>query len=78
LPVSIIAAAAYFIGPYLPLQKDKVNLLIYLVCNGVIVSVAFIVYYFSSTVFKESINKIVGPFLLKLKGAAPANNNTPA
>lgn len=70
LPVLIIVIAAYFIGPYLPLHKDKVNLLIYLVCNGVIVSIAFIVYYFSSTIFKENINKIARPFILKLKGAA--------
>ena len=50
---------------YLPLHKDKINLLVYFIYNGIVIAAGLGIYYFSSSVFKENINGIVSTVLSK-------------
>ncbi|MDB4921092.1 hypothetical protein [Mucilaginibacter sp.] len=66
LPVGFILITIYLTKAYLPMQKDKINLLIYFMFNGLIVGVSLVIYYFSSSVFKENMNKVAIPIISKI------------
>lgn len=65
LPILIIFMLQFFISPYLPVEKGKVNLLVYFVCNAGVIMGAITIYYFSSVVFKRSVNSIITPIFAK-------------
>lgn len=66
LPSLTIVVVIFFTKSYLPVEKNKINLLIYFVYNGFIILIGLFVYYFFSKEFKKSINSLVMPFLGKL------------
>lgn len=61
IPVLFILIITFFTKSYLPIEKNKVNLLVYFVYNGLIISAAFIIYYFSSSQYRQSMNLILSP-----------------
>ena len=67
LPVIFIFAFTFLTRDYLPIEKSKLNLLLYFIYNGFVVMFAFIIYYFSSLAFKKNINNYVMPLFIKLK-----------
>lgn len=75
LPISFILIVMFLTREYLPLQKDKVNLIIYFIYNGLIVCASFVIYYFSSSVFKESMNTIAVPIISKIIRIGKGTNN---
>ena len=58
LPVILLIAMLFFIRDYLPEDKSKINLLIYGVANLFVFSFATLVYYFTSKIFRLSINEL--------------------
>jgi len=66
LPVLSIIIIVFLTKSYLPIQKDKINLLIYLVYNGVVIVIAFGVYYLFSSEYKKTVNLMVIPVLNKV------------
>jgi len=66
LPILFILTITFFTKSYLPIEKDKINLLIYFIYNGFIIAVAFIIYYLSSSEYRKSINLIAGPVFQKI------------
>jgi O-antigen/teichoic acid export membrane protein len=66
LSILFIVIAALLTRSYLPVEKDKLNLLIYFVYNGIIISIAFVIYFFSSSEYRKSINAIVAPLFEKV------------
>jgi O-antigen/teichoic acid export membrane protein len=67
LPVLFIVVILYLTQAYLPLEKSKINLMIYLTYNGIIVCCSILIYYFSSLVFKENVNATSLIIFSKLK-----------
>ncbi|NRS90161.1 O-antigen/teichoic acid export membrane protein [Flavobacterium sp. 7E] len=65
LPIVFIVVFTFLTRSYLPMQKDKVNLLIYFAYNGIVIGSAFVIYYFSCPEYKKSIDSIAGPILGK-------------
>lgn len=61
LPVLFILTITFFTKSYLPIEKNKINLLIYFAYNGLIISAAFVIYYFLSTEYRKSVNSILSP-----------------
>jgi hypothetical protein len=75
LPVGFILLASYTTADYLPLQKTKLNLIIYLLYNGLVVVIAILIYYYISSVFKENLNKIISTVSGKItKSVVPGKN----
>jgi O-antigen/teichoic acid export membrane protein len=66
LPLCFLLIVLNLTKGYLPIQKGKINLMLYFVYNGIIVASAMAIYYFSSSVFKEGINSIIGLIFSKL------------
>jgi O-antigen/teichoic acid export membrane protein len=66
LPVLFIITITLLTRSYLPIKKDKINLLIYFAYNGIVIGSAFVIYYFSCLEYKKSIDSIVGPMLRKV------------
>lgn len=66
LPILFILIVTLFTRSYLPIEKDKLNLLIYFIYNGVIIMFSFVVYYFSCFEFRKSMNSIVTPLVGKV------------
>lgn len=66
LPISFIISIILLTKSYLPLEKNTLNLLVYFMYNGLIISIAFVMYYFLSPVYKKGVNSIVTPFLEKV------------
>ncbi|WP_157490609.1 hypothetical protein [Flavobacterium succinicans] len=61
LPVLFILITTFLTKLYLPLEKNKTNLLIYFIYNGLVISIAFIIYYFFSSEYRKTINSIFFP-----------------
>jgi O-antigen/teichoic acid export membrane protein len=66
VPVLFVFIVTFFTKSYLPLMKDKINLLIYFMYNGVIITVAFALYYAFSLEYRRSINSITAPLFEKI------------
>ena len=66
VPVLFILIFAFFTKSYLPLEKNKINLLLYFIYNGLIIGIAFIIYYIFSNIYRKNINLILHPILGKL------------
>lgn len=66
LPILFIITVTLLTRAYLPLEKDKLNLLIYFIYNGFVITLGFVIYYFSCSVYRESINSIVVPLFGKI------------
>jgi len=64
-PIGFIVVVMLLTRDYLPLHKDKINLLVYFIYNGIVIAAGLGIYYFSSSVFKENINGIVSTVLSK-------------
>jgi O-antigen/teichoic acid export membrane protein len=67
LPVLFIFVFTFLTRDYLPSEKNKFNLLLYFIYNGLVIMFAFVLYYFSSFEFKKNINNYIGPLFVKLK-----------
>lgn len=65
MPVLFILIVTFFTKSYLPLEKNKINLLLYFIYNGFVIGIAFIIYYFFSNEYRKTINSIVSPILGK-------------
>jgi O-antigen/teichoic acid export membrane protein len=65
VPVLFILIVTFLTKSYLPLEKNKINLLIYFFYNGIVIGVAFIIYYFFSNEYRKVINSMVSPILGK-------------
>ncbi|RWX02389.1 lipopolysaccharide biosynthesis protein [Flavobacterium cerinum] len=63
VPVLFILIVTFFTKSYLPLEKNKINLLLYFIYNGFVIGIAFIIYYFFSNEYRKTINSIVSPIL---------------
>jgi O-antigen/teichoic acid export membrane protein len=59
LPVISLLLIVFFTKSYLPVQKGSLGLFIYFIYNGLVISIAIIIYYFSSKIFKDGINSII-------------------
>lgn len=66
VPVLFILIFTFFTKSYLPLEKNKINLLLYFTYNGLIISIAFVMYYFFSSEYRKSMNSIVIPLFEKV------------
>lgn len=66
VPVVFILLITFFTKSYLPIEKNKINLLVYFVYNGLIISTAFGIYYFFSSEYRNSINSIARPIYEKV------------
>jgi O-antigen/teichoic acid export membrane protein len=66
LPVCFIVIIVYLTQTSLPVQKEKLNLLIYFSYNALIICGAILIYYFSSPVFKGTVKAIITPIMSKL------------
>jgi O-antigen/teichoic acid export membrane protein len=66
LPVLSIFIIVFLTKSYLPMEKEKINLLIYFIYNGLVIGIALGVYYLFSSEYKRSINSIVIPVLNKV------------
>lgn len=66
LPVLFILIATFLTKSYLPLEKNKINLLIYFIYNGLIISVAFVIYYFFSSEYRKGMSSIMVPLFEKI------------
>lgn len=66
IPGAFIVAVLLFIRGYLPLDKSKLNLLLYVGVNGIVVAVGVVLYYFTSTVFRKNVNDILGSLRSKI------------
>ncbi|MFV5694912.1 lipopolysaccharide biosynthesis protein [Flavobacterium sp. LB3P122] len=66
LPILFVIIFTLLTRSYLPVEKDKLNLLIYFIYNGLVISTAFIIYYFSSSEYRNSINYILCPIFVKV------------
>jgi len=67
LPVIFIFVITFFTQNYLPSEKSKYNLFVYFLYNGIVIAVAFVLYYFSSIEFKKNMNNYITPLFVKLK-----------
>lgn len=66
LPALFIVAVTFFTRSHLPLEKDKISLLIYFAYNGLIIGAAFAIYYCFSSEYRRSIQSIVIPLFEKV------------
>lgn len=66
LPILFIVSATLLTKSYLPLEKNKINLLVYFIYNGIIILFAIIAYYFSCFEYRKSMNAIFVPIFNKL------------
>ncbi|WP_426668530.1 hypothetical protein ACPPVU_20190 [Mucilaginibacter sp. McL0603] len=66
LPVCFLVAVLYLTKGVLPEEKSKINLFIYFVYNGAVISGGLIIYYFSSITFRKSINLLISPISSKI------------
>jgi O-antigen/teichoic acid export membrane protein len=67
LPVLFIITITFYTIRYLPLEKSKLNLMIYFIYNALVITTGFIIYYFSSLEFKKNINNYTAPLFAKFK-----------
>jgi O-antigen/teichoic acid export membrane protein len=65
LPILFIVSSAWFIRSFLPIEKGKINLLIYFVYNGLIISIGFVIYYGTSSKFRKGMNLVLLSFFGK-------------
>lgn len=65
LPVLTAVAIFYFVAPYMPHEKDKLNLIIVVATGGILSIVPFTMYYFTSSLFRGYINNIFLKFRKK-------------
>ncbi len=56
LPILFILIFTSLTKSFLPFEKDKINLLIYFVYNGMVILSSFVLYYLTSKEFSNSIN----------------------
>lgn len=61
VPVLFILGITFLTRMYLPMEKNKINLLIYFAYNGIVIGLAFTIYYFFSSEYKKTVNSIVQP-----------------
>ncbi|NQX40295.1 hypothetical protein SAMN05421820_105171 [Pedobacter steynii] len=65
IPIIFIFAMMMLTRSFLPIEKNKINLLIYFLYNGIIIFIAVAIYYFLSTVFRQMVNSIITPIFTK-------------
>lgn len=61
-PVIFIFIITFFTRSYLPVQKDKINLLIYFIYSGIVITISFALYYIFSIEYRRTIKSITFPF----------------
>lgn len=66
LPIFFIVIVTLYTRSYLPVEKDKLNLLIYFIYNGVLIMFSIVIYYFSCFEYRKSMNSIVTPLVGKV------------
>jgi len=66
IPIFFIIIFTLFTRSYLPIEKDKINLIIYFGYNGLVIGIAFIIYYSLSPEYRKSMNMIIGPLFNKV------------
>jgi O-antigen/teichoic acid export membrane protein len=67
LPLSIIILLLFIVKPYLPTTIGKLNLIYYFISIGIINLIGFVLYYFTSQVFKEYSNKLIVNIVQRIK-----------
>jgi hypothetical protein len=66
VPVLFILGITFLTRMYLPMEKNKINLLIYFAYNGIVIGLAFTIYYFFSSEYKKTVNSIVQPVFRRI------------
>jgi len=68
LPILFIIIFTLTTSPYLPIEKNKLNLLMYFVYNGLVIMVAFAIYYFCCLEYRNVIKSVFfHSFIIKRK-----------
>jgi O-antigen/teichoic acid export membrane protein len=70
IPIIIVVGAVLFIRKYLPVDKNKIYLVYYILSNGFIVLLGIIIYYFTSSVFKKFISNLFSDLLGGVRNSA--------
>ena len=65
IPISFILTL-FLIKPYLPLEKDKFNLLIVIILIGIYTIIASIIYFFVCSIFREYVKNIYNKVFKKI------------
>jgi O-antigen/teichoic acid export membrane protein len=65
LPVAFLISVSIIVEPYYPIEKNKLNLLMYLFYNGIIISTSILIYYFCSSIFRQNVKLLLGSFFKK-------------
>lgn len=66
IPILFIFTVTSFTKSFLPIEKNLINLLIYLTYNGLIICFSFIIYYYFSLEYRKSVNLIISPIYNKV------------
>lgn len=61
--IIFLLATSYLLAIYLPAEKSKLNLLMYFIYSGIVLSISIGIYYFCSQEFKSFVNS----FITKIK-----------
>ncbi len=67
LPLTLVVTLGIVLQPLLPATIGKINLVVYFIIAGAIMFSGMVAYYFTSGVFREYLNKLLGSFTQKLR-----------
>jgi O-antigen/teichoic acid export membrane protein len=65
LPIAIVFLVIYLLHPYLPVEKNKLNLVVVVGVGGLASGLAVIAYYFTAATFRNSVNNVISKLLPK-------------